>query len=138
MVGGATVGAIAAISVAEIGRATGAHDAQSAVLAFSLALLPAIGLHLALGLPRGELVHPVRRGIVIAGYVSAIPLGFSLYSQRPTYRCAARGRGRCRGADRVDRVRPAVQRRAPEQERPFAVDRVGRRVAAVISAGPRR
>ena len=86
MVGGATVAAIAAISVAEIGRASGAHDAQSAVLAFALAFLPAIGLHLALGLPRGELLHPVRRGITIAGYAGAVPLGFALYSQRPTSR----------------------------------------------------
>ena len=83
MVAGAAVGAIAAMSAVEIGRTSGSHDALSAVLAASLALLPAIGLHLALGLPRGELVHPVRRGLTIAGYVSAIPLAISIYSQRP-------------------------------------------------------
>jgi signal transduction histidine kinase len=83
MAGGAAVGAVAALSAAEIGRSSGSHDAASAALAFSLALLVSVGLHLALGLPHGALTHPWRRGITIAGYVSALPLAASIYSNRP-------------------------------------------------------
>jgi signal transduction histidine kinase len=137
MVGGATVGAIAAISVAEIGRATGAHDAQSAVLAFSLALLPAIGLHLALGLPRGELVHPVRRGIVIAGYVSAIALGFSLYSQRPDVPIAplALAAGVAALIGLIGYVRRCSGARTEQERARLQWVAWGVVVAAVISAG---
>jgi signal transduction histidine kinase len=85
MVAGASVGAAAAASASAIaphGRPD-AHSAASAVLALCVALLPAVGLHLALSLPRGTLEHQVRRGITIAGYAGAVALAASLYSQRP-------------------------------------------------------
>ena len=86
MVAGAAIGAVALVAAAEAGKAHPAGSASykidSALLAISLALLPALGLHIALGLPRGSLEHGVRRGIAIAGYVAAVPLAASLYSER--------------------------------------------------------
>ena len=53
----------------------------------AVALLVAIGLHLALGLARGTLEHRLRRGIVIAGYVGAIGArGVALRASGPTFR----------------------------------------------------
>jgi|tagenome__1003787_1003787.scaffolds.fasta_scaffold20984159_5 signal transduction histidine kinase len=82
MVGGAAVGAVAALAASALGG-TGSHDAASAVLALSDAMLVAIGLHLTLGLARGTLEHQLRRGIVIAGYVGAVGLAAALYADRP-------------------------------------------------------
>jgi signal transduction histidine kinase len=82
MVGGAAVGAVAALA-AEATSGAGSHDTAYAVLAVSLALLVSVGLHLALGLPHGALLHPWRRGITMAGYVSAIPLAATIYADRP-------------------------------------------------------
>ena len=56
MVGGAAVGAVAALAAEALGG-SGSHDPASAVLALSLSLLVSIGLHLALGLPHGALVQ---------------------------------------------------------------------------------
>src|SRR4051794_965485 len=73
MVAGATVGAVAAVSASELDPAASSNDTASAALALSLSLLIAIGLHLSLGLARGTLEHRLRRGVVGAGYVAALP-----------------------------------------------------------------
>ena len=78
-----------------------------------VALLPAVGLHLALGLPTGTLEHRVRRGIVIAGYVAAVALAAAIYAQRPASPDRdAHDRLRCRGRDRTRRIRPPLPGRA--------------------------
>ncbi len=86
MVAGALAGAVAALGAALTAQATrgsGSYDTDAAIRALAVASLPAIGLHLALGLPTGHLVHRIRRGIVIAGYVSSLWTAVVLYGDRP-------------------------------------------------------
>ena len=51
--------------------------------ALSVALLPAVGLHLLLGLPNGELGSAPRRTSAMVGYAAALVLGVGLWSTRP-------------------------------------------------------
>jgi signal transduction histidine kinase len=85
MVLAASIGAAAAAcaSAIEPHGAADSHTAAAAGLALSVALLPAVGLHLALSLPRGTLDHQARRVVTIGGYVAAVALAASLYAQRP-------------------------------------------------------
>ena len=84
MVFGAAVGAVAVIAAGEAARAhPRAGDARTAILAVAVGLLPAIGLHLALGLPRGTLDRRARRVITIVGYAGAVALAASLDARRP-------------------------------------------------------
>jgi signal transduction histidine kinase len=141
MVAGAAAGGVAAFAAAAVAKAHPAsgssYDSKAAVLAFAVALLPAIGLHLALGLPRGTLEHRARRVITILGYAGALAIGGWLYADRPGVSLApiAIGSGvaaiiglvgyvrRCSGA-------PTQQERARLQWVAWAVV-----VAAAISAG---
>ncbi len=95
MAAGAAVGAAAVVSAAEAGRAHattgGSYKIEAALLAVSVALLPAVGLHIALGLPRGTLEHRARRIITGAGYVAAIALAASVYADRPDVPLATLG-----------------------------------------------
>ena len=86
MVAGALVGGAAALADAFVGdpaSSTSTKDIASAVVSVAVALLVAIGLHIALGLPDGALENRARRGFVIAGYVAALGFAAYLYSQRP-------------------------------------------------------
>ncbi|MDQ3306241.1 MAG: GAF domain-containing sensor histidine kinase [Actinomycetota bacterium] len=51
--------------------------------ALAVALLPAVGLHLLLGLPHGELRSRPRRTAAIVGYSLAAALGLGLWAARP-------------------------------------------------------
>ncbi|MCU1351310.1 MAG: integral rane sensor signal transduction histidine kinase [Acidimicrobiales bacterium] len=71
----ALVGSVAAALafVGEAGRVAHPNGGLAADLALALgaAALPALGLHLLLGLPDGDLLTPARRGFAVAGYGAA-------------------------------------------------------------------
>jgi signal transduction histidine kinase len=87
MVGGALAGAVATAAAATLEyrpRLSASHaDLASAFVSVGIALLVAVALHLALGLPDGDLEHRLRRGIVIAGYAGSLGVAAYLYTQRP-------------------------------------------------------
>jgi len=86
LAGGAFAGGVSMLADAFVGApssSSGTRDVASAILSLAVAMLVAIGLHLALGLPDGALENRARRGIVIAGYVGALGLAAYLYTQRP-------------------------------------------------------
>jgi signal transduction histidine kinase len=86
MIAGAWAGAAAVLGAALAARpslGSGAHDAAAALRALAVALLPAIGLQLALGLPDGALRTRARRGVAIAGYAAGLGLAAYLFSERP-------------------------------------------------------
>ena len=81
-------GSIAA-ALGTLAAATIAHRPDSAmestwevVLRFATAALPAIALHLMLGLADGRLATPIRRNTVIVGYVAATAIGLALLADR--------------------------------------------------------
>jgi signal transduction histidine kinase len=60
------------------------RDVATLVRALALALLPAVGLHVLLGLPDGFLVTQVRRVTVLAGCGGAVVIGLGLWTARPS------------------------------------------------------
>jgi signal transduction histidine kinase len=82
----AFVGAAALLGAGLAGRdvATATvRDFGAGMRAVALALLPAVGLHLVLGLPDGALVTRVRRVWALAGYVAAAVVAAVLVQDRP-------------------------------------------------------
>jgi signal transduction histidine kinase len=61
----------------------GARDWGAAIRAIAVALLPGVGLHLALGLPDGVLGTTVRRVTAAVGYLAAAGLAAYLLDERP-------------------------------------------------------
>ncbi|MEX0663775.1 MAG: histidine kinase [Acidimicrobiia bacterium] len=82
---GALAGALALVGAVVLGRDISASDADlaAAVRAFGIALLPAIGAHLAFGMPDGALRTTGRRVIVVMLYVAALSVGALAFSDRP-------------------------------------------------------
>ncbi len=85
VLGGAIVGAIGTLAAATL--ADPAIDGSTALawdiaLRFSAALLPAIALHLLLGLVDGRLATPIRRNAVLAGYGVGLAMGAGLLAER--------------------------------------------------------
>ncbi|HEY7107283.1 MAG TPA: histidine kinase [Acidimicrobiia bacterium] len=79
---GAALGAAAALGTAM--AASGDNvDAGEILRAGAVGVLPGIGLHLALGLPSGELVTTARRLVAGLGYVTAAALVVVLVDRRP-------------------------------------------------------
>jgi len=62
------------------------QDAGAMVRALGAALLPAVGLHLALGLPDGALTSRARRVVALGGYLVAAAVAVSLLDSRPRLR----------------------------------------------------
>ena len=82
----ALVGAVALLGAGLAGRdvATATvRDFGGGMRGVALALLPAVGLHLVLGLPDGSLVTRARRLWVIAGYVASAVVAVILVADRP-------------------------------------------------------
>ena len=80
------VGALALLGAGLAGRdvATATvRDFGAGMRGVALAVLPAVGLHLVLGLPDGSLVTRARRLWVIAGYVGSAVVAVILVSDRP-------------------------------------------------------
>jgi signal transduction histidine kinase len=88
----ALVGAIAlfgaALAVREAATAD-ANDWGAIARAISVALLPALGLHLALGLPEGRLRSTPRRVFTGLGYVVAVGVAVVIADERPDVPLAA-------------------------------------------------
>ena len=82
-------GALADAFVGDASSSTSTKDIASAILSVAVAMLVAVGMHLALGLPDGALENRARRGLAIAGYVAALGLAAYLYTQRPDVPLAA-------------------------------------------------
>jgi hypothetical protein len=88
----ATVAALALFGAALSVRAAATLDANdwgAAMRAVCVALLPAIGLHLGLGLPDGELRSRRRRVVGALGYVTAAAVAVGLLHDRPDVPLAA-------------------------------------------------
>lgn len=86
MIAGAAAGAAAVLGETYLGRALASstsRDVAFAARAFGLALLPAVALHLGLGVPDGRLRTSGRKLIVGAAYVLALGLGAVLFAKRP-------------------------------------------------------
>jgi signal transduction histidine kinase len=85
---GAAAGALAMWGAAEFAR-QGASDSMRDVAvwarALGAALLPAVGMHLVLGLPDGRLRTMSRRAIAALGYVIAVVLAVLLVDERPDF-----------------------------------------------------
>ncbi|MFI5046421.1 MAG: histidine kinase [Acidimicrobiia bacterium] len=85
----AVTGGLALLGAALLSRASATDDAREAaafVRAFSVALLPAVGLHLALGLPDGALRSRPRRVASVVGYACAVVAGVLMFGDRPHIR----------------------------------------------------
>jgi signal transduction histidine kinase len=82
---GALSAAIAVLGAVLLGRSPGsdARDVTAAARALGLAFLPAIGLHLGLGLPDGRLHSPPRRATVGLTYAAALVVGTLAFADRP-------------------------------------------------------
>ena len=83
---GALLGAAALFGAALSVRDAATLDAQhwgAAIRAIAVALLPAVGLHLALGLPDGALRSTPRRVAAALGYAASVVLAAYLLDQRP-------------------------------------------------------
>jgi signal transduction histidine kinase len=86
MVLGALIGAFALFGAALSVRDAATLDANdwgAAIRAVAVAILPAVGLQLALGLPDGSLRSTARRVTALLGYVAAGGLAVSLLDERP-------------------------------------------------------
>ena len=83
---GAFVGAVALLGTGLVARSTasdGLRDWAAAVRAVAIGFLPAIGLHLALGLADGGLRTGPRRTAAALGYVASVVLAAALVDRRP-------------------------------------------------------
>ena len=86
MATGALVGALALLGAALVSRGTatdGARDVGAGLRAFGVALLPALALHLTLGLPDGALATRGRRVAALLGYAGALIAGAVMVADRP-------------------------------------------------------
>ena len=76
-----------ALGAAAVASAAALLDSDSAALeavrAFAVAALPAVGMHVLLGLPTGALARRSHRTLVVGGYVVALAFGILLWTQRP-------------------------------------------------------
>ena len=73
VLGGALLGAVGTLAAAMLAHQAldgSAELAWDVALRFAAALLPAVALHLLLGLADGRLATPIRRNTVLAGYAS--------------------------------------------------------------------
>ncbi len=83
ILGGAISAAAACVAAAMAdGGGTGGRDVAELVRAVGLTLLPAFGLHVLLGLPRGVLGTTGRRVSALVGYGLAVAVGFGLWLDR--------------------------------------------------------
>jgi signal transduction histidine kinase len=112
-------GLLGAVLVARHGASASARDFDAACRALGVALVPAVGLHLALGLPDGRLRSRVRRGATALGYAAAVGVAAAVFGARPSVpwpglvalaatSAAAAALGylaRCRRATPADRAR---------------------------------
>ncbi len=83
---GAFVGAVALFGtglLARSGASDGLHDWAAAVRAVAIGFLPAVGLHLALGLPDGALRTTPRRIATAVGYAASVGLAVLLVDRKP-------------------------------------------------------
>lgn len=76
------IGAVGVLATSMVGAGTGGALAELAQ-ALSVALLPAVGLHLVLSLPHGRLGTGGRRMTTLIGYGIAAGLGMGIWSARP-------------------------------------------------------
>jgi signal transduction histidine kinase len=94
MVVGALLGALAIFGASLTARQAatdGARDWGAVIRAVAVALLPAVGLHLALGLPDGALRSRPRRIAALAGYAAAVGIAVYLLNERPAVPLTALG-----------------------------------------------
>jgi signal transduction histidine kinase len=84
VLGGSIVAAIGTLAAATIAhRPGGAFESQwEVVLRISAAMLPAVALHMLLGLADGRLETPIRRNTVLAGYATGAVIGLALLADR--------------------------------------------------------
>jgi signal transduction histidine kinase len=113
------VGLLGAVLVARHDASASARDLDAACRALGVALVPAVGLHLALGLPDGRLRSRTRRGATVLGYAAAVGVAAAVFGARPSVpwpglaalaatSAAAAALGylaRCRRATPADRAR---------------------------------
>ncbi len=85
VLGGVAAAAVAclATAVVEAGWRGAPVVVAFVVRALSVALLPAVGLHLLLGLPHGALRSRPRRNTAVVGYAGGAGLGLGLWAARP-------------------------------------------------------
>jgi signal transduction histidine kinase len=87
VLGGAITGALGTLAAAMIAHRAldgAAALAWDVTLRFAAALLPAVALHLLLGLADGRLATPIRRNTVLAGYAIGTATGLALLANRET------------------------------------------------------
>jgi signal transduction histidine kinase len=85
VLGGALLGAVGTLAAATLAHRAldgSAELAWDVALRFAAALLPAVALHLLLGLADGRLATPIRRNTVLAGYASGAAIGLGLLANR--------------------------------------------------------
>jgi signal transduction histidine kinase len=85
----ALTGALALFGAALVSRRGGSDDTEQIgafVRAFAVGTLPAVGLHLALGLPDGALRTRLRRTTAAAGYGAGFVAGAVMLGDRPSIR----------------------------------------------------
>ena len=82
VLGGTVVGGVAAGSAAAL--LDGGSSALEAVRALAVALLPAVGLHLAVTIPTGEPERRSHRTLVVWGYALALLVGVGAWAARPS------------------------------------------------------
>jgi signal transduction histidine kinase len=82
MASGAAVGAVAVLGTALVTSGDNV-DTGGILRAIAVGLLPGVGLHLALGLPSGELTGTARRVTAALGYLAAVGLTVYLVDRRP-------------------------------------------------------
>ena len=116
VLGGALVGAIGTLAAAMIAHRSldGSAGVRLGVtVRFAAALLPAVALHLLLGLADGRLATPIRRNTVLAGYVAgaAIGVGAARRAGARRHLAARRALARRPGHRPVRRPRPLRQGR---------------------------
>ena len=85
VLGGALLGAIGTLAAAMLAHRAldgSAELAWDVALRFAAALLPAVALHLLLGLVDGRLATPIRRNTVLLGYATGAVIGVGLLANR--------------------------------------------------------